>query len=70
MLFRQQRAGWHGATFELVKFRTMRTAEPGDDGPDVDEARPRDDELLTAELTRLDRKIDTAFTERRRPIDL
>jgi len=42
VLFRQQRAGWHGATFELVKFRTMRTAEVGDDGPDVDEARPRE----------------------------
>lgn len=39
VLFRQQRAGRNGATFELVKFRTMRTAEPGDDGPDTDEAR-------------------------------
>ncbi len=39
VLFRQQRAGRHGATFELVKFRTMRTAAPGDDGPDTDEAR-------------------------------
>jgi sugar transferase EpsL len=39
VLFRQQRAGRDGATFELVKFRTMRTAEPGDDGPDTDEAR-------------------------------
>jgi sugar transferase EpsL len=39
VLFRQQRAGRHGRTFELVKFRTMRTAEPGDDGPDTDEAR-------------------------------
>jgi len=39
VLFRQQRAGRRGATFELVKFRTMRTAEPGDDGPDTDEAR-------------------------------
>jgi lipopolysaccharide/colanic/teichoic acid biosynthesis glycosyltransferase len=26
VLFRQQRAGRHGATFELLKFRTMRTA--------------------------------------------
>jgi lipopolysaccharide/colanic/teichoic acid biosynthesis glycosyltransferase len=39
VLFRQQRAGLHGAPFEVVKFRTMRTAEPGDDGPDSDEAR-------------------------------
>jgi len=39
VLFRQQRAGRNGTTFELVKFRTMRTAEPGDDGPDTDEAR-------------------------------
>jgi lipopolysaccharide/colanic/teichoic acid biosynthesis glycosyltransferase len=39
VLFRQQRAGRDGATFELVKFRTMRTAEPGDDGPDTDEVR-------------------------------
>ena len=39
VMFRQQRAGRHGAPFELVKFRTMRTAAPGDDGPDTDEAR-------------------------------
>jgi lipopolysaccharide/colanic/teichoic acid biosynthesis glycosyltransferase len=39
VLFRQQRAGRNGRTFEVVKFRTMRTAEPGDDGPDTDEAR-------------------------------
>ena len=39
VLFRQQRAGLDGATFELVKFRTMRTAEPGDDGPDTDAGR-------------------------------
>lgn len=39
VLFRQQRAGLHGTTFEVVKFRTMRTPEPGDDGPDTDEAR-------------------------------
>jgi sugar transferase EpsL len=38
VLFRQQRAGRDGATYELVKFRTMRTAEPGDDGLDTDEA--------------------------------
>jgi len=39
VLFRQQRAGLHGAPFEVVKFRTMRTPDPGDDGPDTDEAR-------------------------------
>jgi sugar transferase EpsL len=39
VMFRQQRAGRDGRTFELVKFRTMRTAEPGDDGPETDEAR-------------------------------
>lgn len=39
VMFRQRRAGRDGKTFELVKFRTMRTAEPGDDGPETDEAR-------------------------------
>ena len=39
VLFRLPLAGRGGRTFELVKFRTMRTAEPGDDGPDTDEAR-------------------------------
>lgn len=39
VMFRQQRAGQGGRTFEVVKFRTMRTAAPGDDGPDTDEAR-------------------------------
>jgi sugar transferase EpsL len=35
-LFRQERAGLAGKGFELVKFRTMRQAAPGDDGPDSD----------------------------------
>jgi lipopolysaccharide/colanic/teichoic acid biosynthesis glycosyltransferase len=35
-LFRQERAGLGGERFELVKFRTMRPAPPGDDGPDSD----------------------------------
>jgi lipopolysaccharide/colanic/teichoic acid biosynthesis glycosyltransferase len=39
VMFRQQRAGCDGKTFGLVKFRTMRTAAPGDDGPETDEAR-------------------------------
>lgn len=38
VLFRQQRAGRGGRPFELLKFRTMRAALPGEDGPvhDVD----------------------------------
>lgn len=47
VLFRQQRAGRHGRPFEVVKFRTMRTAAPGDDGPDTDADR----------LTRLGRAL-------------
>jgi lipopolysaccharide/colanic/teichoic acid biosynthesis glycosyltransferase len=35
-LFRQARAGLGGDGFELVKFRTMRPAAPGDDGPESD----------------------------------
>jgi lipopolysaccharide/colanic/teichoic acid biosynthesis glycosyltransferase len=38
-LFRQERAGLGGEGFELVKFRTMRPAPPGDDGPDSDRDR-------------------------------
>jgi sugar transferase EpsL len=36
VLFRQERAGQAGVVFELVKFRTMRIAAPGEDGPDSD----------------------------------
>jgi lipopolysaccharide/colanic/teichoic acid biosynthesis glycosyltransferase len=39
VLFRQERAGRDGRTFELVKFRTMRNPRPGENGPDSDEAR-------------------------------
>lgn len=39
VVFHQQRAGRAGHPFELVKFRTMRTAEPGDDGPETDAVR-------------------------------
>lgn len=47
VLFRQERAGRDGRTFELVKFRTMRAARPGEDGPDADAIR----------LTRLGRTL-------------
>jgi len=39
VLFHQQRAGRGGRVFELVKFRTMRAAAPGEDGPDSDGER-------------------------------
>lgn len=41
VLFRQERAGLDGRTFELVKFRTMTAPKPGDEGfrPDTDQAR-------------------------------
>jgi lipopolysaccharide/colanic/teichoic acid biosynthesis glycosyltransferase len=38
VLFRQARAGRGGETFELVKFRTMRAAAPGE-GPETDGVR-------------------------------
>ena len=47
VLFRQERAGRGGHVFELVKFRTMRAASPGEDGPDSDGDR----------LTRLGRAL-------------
>jgi lipopolysaccharide/colanic/teichoic acid biosynthesis glycosyltransferase len=39
VLFRQTRAGRHGEPFELLKFRTMRPARPGDSGPEHDMGR-------------------------------
>jgi lipopolysaccharide/colanic/teichoic acid biosynthesis glycosyltransferase len=36
VLFRQDRTGRGGEVFGLVKFRTMRLAAPGDDGPESD----------------------------------
>jgi lipopolysaccharide/colanic/teichoic acid biosynthesis glycosyltransferase len=47
VLFRQDRAGRDGQVFELVKFRTMRAAPLGEDGPDSDGDR----------LTRLGRAL-------------
>lgn len=39
VLFRQERAGRHSQPFELVKFRTMRSPRPGEDGPEFDRVR-------------------------------
>jgi lipopolysaccharide/colanic/teichoic acid biosynthesis glycosyltransferase len=39
VLFRQQRAGRNGRTFEMVKFRTMRNPRPGEEGPEFDAVR-------------------------------
>ena len=39
VIFRQTRAGHHGAPFTLYKFRTMRPPRPGEDGPAYDGAR-------------------------------
>ena len=39
VLFRQRRLGRHGATFALLKFRTMRHADPGRSGPEFDAER-------------------------------
>lgn len=39
VLFRQERAGRDGHRFLLVKFRTMRAPDPGEEGPDFDGGR-------------------------------
>lgn len=39
VLFRQTRPGLNGAPFEMIKFRTMRVAGPGEDAPGTGAAR-------------------------------
>lgn len=39
IFFCQQRPGLGGATFALIKFRSMRDARPGEEGPDFDGQR-------------------------------
>lgn len=39
VLFRQARSGRAGQPFELLKFRTMRAARPGEEGPEYDMVR-------------------------------
>ena len=39
VLFRQRRLGLGGRPFEMVKFRTMRHPEPGEEGPEHDAKR-------------------------------
>lgn len=39
VLFKQRRPGQGGRTIEVLKFRTMRDAQPHEQGPDFDQAR-------------------------------
>lgn len=39
ILFRQERAGLDGRRFRLLKFRTMRPPESGEEGPEADDRR-------------------------------
>jgi len=39
VLWRQERSGRHGRPFDIVKFRTMRPARPGQDGSHTDQDR-------------------------------
>lgn len=54
--FRQKRIGYRGKTFSVLKFRTMRVADPSFDGDRVDEAITKDDDDRITKIGRFLRK--------------